>query len=91
MRESPPTDQTPQFQIDALKAAKCKPIYVEQKRAKERQEHEPAGAILQKGDNLVIWKLDRLGRSLRDLIEIVDRLENSGVQFLSLTRSGATF
>jgi DNA invertase Pin-like site-specific DNA recombinase len=34
---------------------------------------------------LVIWKLDRLGRSLRDLLEIVERLENSGVQFLSLT------
>ena len=40
---------------------------------------------LRKGDTLVIWKLDRLGRSLRDLIEIVKRLENSGVQFLSLT------
>src|SRR5260370_29550038 len=40
---------------------------------------------LRKGDTLVIWKLDRLGRSLRDLPEIVERLENSGVQFISLT------
>jgi len=41
--------------------------------------------MLRKGDTLVIWKLDRLGRSLPDLLEIVERLENSGVQFLSLT------
>ena len=41
--------------------------------------------MLRKGDTLVIWKLDHLGRSLRDLIEIVERLENSCVQFISLT------
>ena len=41
--------------------------------------------MLRNGDTLVIWKLDRLGRSLRDLLEIVERLEKSGVQFLSLT------
>jgi hypothetical protein len=40
---------------------------------------------LRKGDTLVIWKLDRLGRSLRDLIEIVARLESGGIQFVSLT------
>jgi DNA invertase Pin-like site-specific DNA recombinase len=40
---------------------------------------------LRKGDTLVIWKLDRLGRSLRDLIEIVARLESDGIQFVSLT------
>jgi DNA invertase Pin-like site-specific DNA recombinase len=33
----------------------------------------------------VIWKLDRLGRSLRDLIEIVAHLESGGIQFVSLT------
>ena len=41
--------------------------------------------MLRKGDTFVIWKLDRLGRSLRDLLELVERLENSGVQFISLT------
>jgi DNA invertase Pin-like site-specific DNA recombinase len=42
-------------------------------------------ATLRKGDTLVVWKLDRLGRSLRDLIEIVARLEREGIQFVSLT------
>jgi DNA invertase Pin-like site-specific DNA recombinase len=40
---------------------------------------------LRNGDTLVVWKLDRLGRSLRDLIEIVARLENEDIQFVSLT------
>jgi DNA invertase Pin-like site-specific DNA recombinase len=80
-------DQTPQLQIDALKAVKCKPIYVEQKSGKNMNRPELTRCLdmLRKGDTLVIWKLDRLGRSLRDLLEIVERLENSGVQFLSLT------
>ena len=81
------TDQTPQLQIDALKAAKCKPIYVEQKSGKNMDRPELTRCLdtLRKGDALVIWKLDRLGRSLRDLLEIVERLENAGVQFISLT------
>jgi len=81
------TDQTPQLQIDALKAAKCKPIYVEQKSGKNLNRPELTRCLdmLRKGDTLVIWKLDRLGRSLRDLLEIVERLENSSVQFISLT------
>ena len=40
---------------------------------------------LRKADTFVIWKLDRLGRSRRDLLEIVKRLDNSGVQFIYLT------
>ena len=81
------TDQIPQLQIDALKAAKCKPIYVEQKSGKNMNRPELTRCLdtLRKGDTLVIWKLDRLGRSLRDLLEIAERLENSGVQFISLT------
>jgi DNA invertase Pin-like site-specific DNA recombinase len=75
------------LQIAALKAAKCKPIYVEQKGAKNMNRPELSHCLdtLGKGDTLVIWKLDRLGHSLRDLIEIVERLGNSGVQFISLT------
>ena len=80
------TDQTPQLQIDALKTANCKPIYVEQKSGMNMNRPELTRCLdmLRKGDTFVIWKLDRPGRSLRDLLEI-GRLENSGVQFLSLT------
>src|SRR6266567_7039864 len=83
------TDQTPQLQIDALKAAKCKPIYVEQKSGKNMNRTELTRCLdtLRKDDTLVIWKLDRLGRSLRDLIEIVERLEQSGVSFVCITQN----
>jgi DNA invertase Pin-like site-specific DNA recombinase len=86
------TDQTPQLQIDALKAAKCKPIYIEQKSGRNMNRPELTRCLdtLRKGDTLVIWKLDRLGRSLRDLVEIVERLESTGVQFVSLTEDIST-
>ena len=38
----------------------------------------------EQGDTLVVWRLDRLGRSLRDLLQIVDRLDKSGINFISL-------
>src|SRR6266704_7111950 len=80
-------DQTPEHQLDALKSAKCRRIFVEQKSVRNMNRPELTRCLdtLRKGDTLVIWKLDRLGRSLRDLLEIVERLENSGVQFISLT------
>ncbi len=40
---------------------------------------------LQSGDTLIVWKLDRLGRSLRDLITMLDDLKRQGVKFRSLT------
>lgn len=81
------SDQTPELQLDALKKAKCKPIFIEQKsgRNMERPELTRCLDTLRSGDTLIIWKLDRLGRSLRDLLEIVERLEDTGVQFISLT------
>jgi DNA invertase Pin-like site-specific DNA recombinase len=70
-----------------LKKAKCKPIFIEQKSGRNMDRPELTRCLdtLRKGDTLVIWKLDRLGRSLRDLLEIVERLESTGVQFISLT------
>jgi DNA invertase Pin-like site-specific DNA recombinase len=80
-------DQNPQLQIDALKSAKCKPIFVEQKsgRTMNRPELTRCLDTLREGDTLTIWKLDRLGRSLPDLLEIVKRLDSGGIQFVSLT------
>ena len=62
--------------------------YIEQKSGKNMNRPDLTRCLdmLRKGDTLVIWKLDRLGRSLRALLEIVERLENAGVQFLSLTK-----
>lgn len=81
------TDQTPQLQIDALKAAKCKRIFEEKKSGRSMNRPELLRCLdtLREGDTLVIWKLDRLGRSVRDLIEIVSRLKKDGIQFISLT------
>ena len=80
-------DQTPEPQLHALKRAKCKRIFVEQKGGRNMNRPELVRCLdtLRKGDTLVIWKLDRLGRSLRDLIEIVARLESEGIQFVPLT------
>ena len=39
---------------------------------------------LDKGDTLVVWRLDRLGRLIRDLLQIVDRLDKGGIHFISL-------
>jgi DNA invertase Pin-like site-specific DNA recombinase len=79
-------DQDPRLQIDALKKARCKRIYEERMsgRNTERPELQKCLASLREGDTLIVWRLDRLGRSVHDLIEIVQRLESEGVQFVSI-------
>ena len=80
-------DQTPQLQIDALKAAKCKRIFTDQAsgRSMNRPELIKCLDTIREGDTVVIWKLDRLGRSLKDLLQIVERLRADGIQLISLT------
>jgi DNA invertase Pin-like site-specific DNA recombinase len=79
-------DQTTEAQIPALKTAKCKRIYEEagSGRNMDRPELEKCLDRLKSGDTLVVWRLDRLARSLRDLLEIMDRLSKTGVHFRSL-------
>lgn len=78
-------EQNLDLQIDALKEAKCTKIFTEKISAtKERPELESLLKYLRKGDVLVIWKLDRLGRSLKDLITILESLKNKEVAFKSL-------
>ena len=50
----------------------------------DRPELEKCLDRLEKGDTLVVWRLDRLGRSIRNLLQIVDRLDKSGINFISL-------
>lgn len=81
-------DQTTTLQVDALKQAGCSRIYedkVSGKASMARPQLEECLADLREGDTLVVWRLDRLGRSLPDLVRIVTELEQKGVAFESLT------
>jgi DNA invertase Pin-like site-specific DNA recombinase len=80
-------DQHLGLQRDALKKAGCTTIYEEAASGKnaDRAELEHCRKALRTGDTLVVWRLDRLGRSLPDLVRIVAELERDGVGFESLT------
>lgn len=79
-------DQHLHLQRDALKQAGCGTIYEEAVSGKSsvRPELEHCRKALRAGDTLVVWRLDRLGRSLQDLVFIVADLEQRGVHFESL-------
>lgn len=80
-------DQHLYLQRNALARAGCSVIYEEATSGKStiRPELEQCRKALRDGDTLVVWRLDRLGRSLPDLIHIVADLERQGVGFESLT------
>ena len=80
-------DQNLDLQIDALTKAGCKKIFddkISGSRA-ERPGLAKALEMLREGDTLAVWKLDRLGRSVRNLVDLVGELHKQGVQFKSLT------
>ena len=80
-------DQNLDPQRDALKQAGCMVIYEETGSGKtaDRPELEQCRKALRPGDTLVVWRLDRLGRSLPDLVQIVADLERQGIGFQSVT------
>jgi DNA invertase Pin-like site-specific DNA recombinase len=80
-------DQTLDLQRDALKRAKCRDIYEEHASGKNtaRPQLEACLKALRDGDTLIAWRLDRLGRSLGDLIRLTHELKARGVGFASLT------
>lgn len=80
-------EQKLDLQKDALEEAGCERIYTEQTSgaAKSRPELEKCLESLREGDTLVVWRLDRFGRSLKDLVSKMERLEEKGVDFVSLT------
>ncbi len=82
-------DQNPQLQLDALSGATCEQVFHETATGVQRERPELIACLrtLRKGDSLVVWKLDRLARSLKDLVEIVHDLNQRGVGFRSLTES----
>ena len=82
-------DQNLDLQIDALTNAGCKKIFHEKTSGSraERPEFSKAREALREGDTLVVWKLDRLGRSVKNLVDLVGELHKQGIQFKSLTDS----
>ena len=80
-------DQNPQLQLDALSDASCEQVFHETATGTLRERPELTACLrtLRKGDSLVVWKLDRLARSLKDLVEIIHDLNQRGVGFRSLT------
>src|ERR1017187_8388520 len=82
-------DQDTAAQVAALKAAGCERIYREKASGGrwDRPELHQLLDQLRKGDVLVVWKLDRLSRSLRDVLTLMERLGEAGAGFRSLTEA----
>ncbi|EFI50027.1 recombinase family protein [Afipia sp. 1NLS2] len=82
-------DQTPDLQIDALKSAGAHRVFIETASGAKTDRPQLAAALdyLRPGDTLTVWKLDRLARSIRQLIITIDRLERLGCGFRSLTEA----
>jgi len=80
-------DQDLSLQFEALNQVGCDKIYEDKVSGTKssRKGLNLAIEILRDGDSLVVWKLDRLGRSVKDLVTMVGELEKRGVHFKSLT------
>ncbi len=80
-------EQTARMQLDALEAAGCNPVFEESESGALRSRPQLDRALdeLRPGDTLVVWKLDRLGRSLRDLLDVAESLQERNVALRSLT------
>ena len=80
-------EQNEGLQIDALKEAGCDKWFLDKMTGSkaERKGLTEALAYLRPGDTFVVWKLDRAGRSLTHLIELLKGLKERGIEFISLT------
>jgi DNA invertase Pin-like site-specific DNA recombinase len=85
-------DQNTNLQIDALRAADCEKIFEETASGAQRDRPQLKAALgyLRNGtdDVLVVWKLDRLARSTKQLIETIELLDQRKIGFRCLTQSG---
>ena len=82
-------DQNPELQLAALKAAGCERLFEEKASGAKRDRPELNAVLshLRKGDTLVVWKLDRLPRSLKQMTETVELLHERGIGFRSLAEA----
>jgi DNA invertase Pin-like site-specific DNA recombinase len=83
------SDQTLNLQKDALEKIGCTKIFTDTASGvkAERKGLEEALNYVREGDILVVWRLDRLGRSLKHLIETITKLNNSKIGFKSITEN----
>jgi len=83
------SEQDTSLQLDALNSVGCEHIYQENKSGKTKDRPELIRCIdaLREGDTLIVWRLDRLGRSLKDLVEVITSLEERNIGFKSLTEA----
>ncbi|MEW1819990.1 recombinase family protein [Arthrobacter sp. NPDC080031] len=86
-------DQNADLQHAALKAAGCKRIFTDHGVSGTRANRPELDKMLdhlRDGDEVVVWKLDRLGRNTRNLLALIDDLEHRGVHFRSVTEGIST-
>ncbi|MDE8763653.1 MULTISPECIES: recombinase family protein [Rhizobium] len=82
-------DQHLDLQLSALRASGCVRIFQDHVSGAQRTRPGLSGALraVRRGDTLVVWKMDRIGRSVLHFVNLINRLQNRGVYFLSLTES----
>lgn len=80
-------DQNLQMQLEALDKIGCEKIFEEKISGTKTNRPELTRTLemLRSGDTLCVWKLDRLGRSVKDLVNLVTQLLDKGIQFKSVT------
>ncbi|WP_214749977.1 recombinase family protein [Exiguobacterium sp. s189] len=79
-------DQNLDSQLDELKKSGCTKIFQEKASSvKKRPEFEKCLDYLREGDTLVVWKLDRLGRTTKKLLELIDDLKDRGINLQIIT------
>lgn len=82
------SEQNLDLQIEALQKAGCEKIFTDKvSSVKHKQGLNEALEFVRQGDSLVVWKLDRLCRSVKDLIDISSRLNDKNVAIVSLTEN----
>jgi len=79
-------EQNPDLQIDALKNAGAEKVFIDtiSGSTKERPELDKMNEVLRSGDVVLVWRLDRLGRSLKNLISLVNHFQEHDIAFKSL-------
>jgi DNA invertase Pin-like site-specific DNA recombinase len=81
-------DQKPHLQLDALRDVGCERVFEETASGAKRDRPELKAALdfMRAGDSLIVWKLDRLARSTRQLLETVEALDKRGIGLKILTQ-----